>query len=142
MRVAGYASTPDLDLYRHVVARGAFDESIAQKGLTGPTGIRLLHQHEHDRVLGAIKVLEQRTGGLWIEAEIDEAISYGRDVAAMVRATGGLNFSVGFFLIDAAFAEDSFGDEYLYITRGELTEVSVVTFPGNSKARMTDWSDE
>ncbi len=141
MIVKGYASTPDLDHYRHVVARGAFDESIAQKGLTGPRAIRLLHQHEHDRVLGAIKVLEQRTGGLWIEADIDEAISFGRDVAAMIRATGGLSFSVGFFLVDAAFAEDRYGDEYLYITRGELTEVSVVTFPGNAAAIITEWEE-
>ncbi len=49
--------------------------------------------------------------------KIDEAISFGRDVAQMIRATGGLNFSVGFFLIDASFAEDRTGEEYLY-TRG------------------------
>ncbi len=141
MIVKGYASTPDMDYYRHVVARGAFDASIAQKGLTGPTGIRLLHQHEPDRVIGAITRLETRNGGLWIEATIDEAISFGRDVAAMIRATGGLNFSVAFFLVDAAFAEDRDGDEYLYISRGELTEVSVVTFPGNDKARILEWEE-
>ncbi|WP_162683274.1 HK97 family phage prohead protease [Rhodobacteraceae bacterium DSL-40] len=109
MNIKGYASTNDLDRARHVVAANAFRASIAAKGLSGPKGIRLLHQHRSELVIGRILKLEQRAKGLWIEAEVDEDIAHGREVAAMIRAAGGLSYSVGFFVRDADIEEDASG---------------------------------
>lgn len=135
--IAGWASTPDLDHYRHVVEPGAFDASINQKGLTGPKGIKLLIQHSASKPAGVITKLETRAGSLWIEAQMDLGISYVNDFYRAAKAVGGLNFSVGFYLEDYSFKKNSDDVEYLHITKAELEEVSVVTFPGNSEATMT-----
>lgn len=135
--IAGWASTSEVDHYRHVVQPGAFDEAISSKGLTGPRGIKLLIQHDSDKPAGAIKVLETRSGKLWIEAQLNLRISYVRDMYEAAKMQGGLSFSVGFFLEEYEFKTDSNDSEYLLIRKGELVEVSVVTFPGNDNAEMT-----
>jgi HK97 family phage prohead protease len=135
--IAGWASTPDLDHYRHRVMPGAFDDSIAEKGLTGPAGIKLLIQHDAGKPAGLIVVLENRNNRLWIEAQLNLKIGYVRDYYEAAKMTGGMNFSVGFYLQDYEFKTDNDDVEYLQINRGELEEVSVVTFPGNAQAQMT-----
>lgn len=134
--VAGWASTPDLDTYSHVVATGAFSESMQRRGLQGPKGIKFLQSHEWTRPLGAIKVLEYRGDRLWIEAQLNLEISYAKDLYLALKDTGGMSFSVGFFLEDYSFKKDENDRDYLYIERGDLFEVSVVVFPGNEDATM------
>lgn len=136
--VRGWASTTGMDHVRHVVAAGAFDASIRRKGLNGPGGIRLLAFHDSRLPVGAITKLESRRDGLWLEGYIDDQISYGRDLALATKAAGGLNFSVGFFVEDADLDTAADGAEYLLIKRGELQEVSIVTFPCNPGAAMTE----
>lgn len=133
MKVEGYASTTDLDLVRDIVAAGAFDASIRDRGLTGPRGIRLLWQHDRSQILGSITDLKTTNNGLRITADIDESITVAAEAAKMIRAAGGLSFSVGFRTLDADITAT--GD--IIITRGDLKEVSVVTFPANENAIMT-----
>jgi HK97 family phage prohead protease len=136
--VAGWASTPDLDLYSHVVEPNAFAKSITAKGLTGPRGIKLLAQHDMGKPAGVIKKLEYRGGALWIEAAMNLKISYVRDLYEAAKMNGGLSFSVGFSLDEDGyeFKKDKNKNEYLSITSGDLFEVSVVTLPGNEAAEM------
>lgn len=143
MRVSGWASTKDLDHARHVVVPSAYRASIRDRGLSGPRGIRLLWQHDRHKPIGRFTTLEVRDRGLWAVAEIDENISWGKDAAAAVKATGGLSFSVGFHLIEADIVDGAM--PYLLITQVELTEVSIVTFPCNEQAVMvgqTEPSDD
>lgn len=134
--VAGWASTPDLDLYHHVVKTGAFDDSIKARGLKGPKSIKLLLGHDWDKVAGVILKLETRQKKLWIEAQMNLNISYAKDAYEATKMVGGMNFSVGFMLQDYAFKEDESKNEYLLIERGDLFEVSIVPFPGNEEATM------
>lgn len=134
--IAGWASTPDLDSYRDVVIPGAFDASINTRGLTGPKGIKLLINHDWAKVGGAIKVLETRNGKLWIEAQLNLAISYAKDTYEAIKSAGGLSFSVGFFLQDYNIRQDANGRDYFELVRGDLFEVSVVPFPANEEATM------
>lgn len=143
--IAGWASTPDLDHYAHVVTPGAFDKSILAKGLSGPKGIKLLIGHNTDKPAGVIKVLETRGGSLWIEAQMNLNISYVKDSHEAAKMQGGLSFSVGFLLEDYEFKVNDRKEDYLLIKQGELMEVSIVLFPGNDNAEMlyikTDESD-
>lgn len=137
--VAGWASTKDLDSYGHVVEVGAFSESIAKRGLTGPKSVKFLRGHDRDFPLGVVKVLEYRNDRLWIEAQLNLKVSYAADLWEMLKMSGGFSFSVGFFLQDYSWKAYK-GDaevEYLYITKGDLFEVSVVPFAGNEEAVMT-----
>lgn len=134
--VAGWASTPDLDTYHHVVERGAFSEAIQKRGLEGPKGIKFLHGHNWEKIIGAIKVLEYRGDRLWIEAQLNLNISYARDLYEALKMQGGMSFSVGFFLEDYSFKTNADEVEYLNISRGDLFEVSIVPFPGNEDCTM------
>lgn len=134
--VAGWASTTDLDHYHHVVEKGAFQEAITNKGLTGPKGIKFLMGHDRDKVAGIIKRLEYRGNNLWIEAQMNLQVSYVKDLYEVTKMNGGLSFSVGFFLQDYAYKEDKQHNEYMYITKGDLFEVSVVPFAGNEECVM------
>ncbi|GGE17291.1 hypothetical protein GCM10011360_02620 [Primorskyibacter flagellatus] len=133
MHVEGWASTGDRDHVGHTVLPSAYAKSIARFGLTGPKGIKFLFHHDPRQPLGHIKKLEVRNAGLWIEADINEDISYGRDIAVATKAQGGLNFSVGFFPVEWYFDKD----ERPVFTEVELDEVSVVVFPANSEATMS-----
>lgn len=135
--VAGWASTSALDHYSDVIVDGAFQDSITTKGLNGPRGIKLLNQHRSSEPSGVIKVLEYRAGGLWIEAELNLKISYVKDAYEAAKSVGGLNFSVGYRLVENGFDFIDKGDKsYWLITRADLFEVSIVTFPGNDEAEM------
>jgi HK97 family phage prohead protease len=134
--IAGWASTSDLDSYRDVVIPGAFDASIAARGLSGPKGIKLLLNHDWSKVAGAIKVLETRNGRLWIEAQLNLAISYSKDAHEAIKSAGGLSFSVGFFLQEYNIRQDAHGRDYFELVKGDLFEVSVVPFPANEEATM------
>lgn len=136
--IAGYASTSDLDSYNHIVAGGAFQESINKRGLSGPTSIKLLIGHDWDKVAGVITALEYRGDRLWIEAQLNLNISYARDTYEAAKMAGGLNFSVGFSIeeTDIDFREMEDGTEYVLITGGDLFEISVVPFPANQEAQM------
>lgn len=134
--IAGWASTPDLDSYHHVVQPGAFDKAIKGRGLTGARGIKLLLNHDWDTPAGLIKVLETRGDRLWIEAQMLLDVTYVADAYKIMKALGGWSFSVGFMLEDYEFKfkDDEF--EYLLITAGDLYEVSAVPFPANEKCTM------
>ncbi|MDS9467813.1 HK97 family phage prohead protease [Paracoccus sp. MBLB3053] len=141
MKIEGWASVPEPDWAGHIVEPGAFAASIARKGLGGPGGVKLVIKHDMGKPAGVITRLEQRNGGLWLEALLDEGISWSRDWAAAVRVNNGLNFSVGFFILDADIVSRN-GVEYLQIIRGELEEVSLVVEPANPHAKMTKWEDD
>lgn len=135
--IAGWASTSAKDRVSDVVIMGAFDEAISTRGLTGPEGIKLLVQHDHDRPAGHIVKLEQRAGGLWIEAQLNLAISWSNDMYHAAKSQGGLNFSIGYRLTENGFRFVDQGDEsYWELSKIDLFEVSVVTFPCNDEAQM------
>lgn len=138
VQISGWASTPDIDHAGHIVRPDAFTASIKRRGLSGPQGIKLLAQHDNHKVVGRITALEPSAHGLWLQGYIEDEISYGKDLALASEAAGGLSFSVGFFPQDADLLRK--GDyEYLEIIRGDLFEVSVVTFPCNDYACMTSY---
>jgi len=134
--VAGWASTPGLDTYRDIVLNGAFADAIKDRGLQGPKGIKLLIGHNWNKVGGAIEKLEYRKGGLWIEAQLNLNITYAKDCYEATKSSGGMNFSVGFMIQDYSYKKDDKDLTYLEIQRGDLFEVSIVPFPGNTECTM------
>jgi HK97 family phage prohead protease len=137
--IAGIASTPSTDLYGHKVLAKAFDESIRQKGLSGPRGIKLLASHDWHKPAGVIKRLATVGENLQIEAQLNLNVSYVKDLHEVAKQNGGLNFSVGFTLEEFEFndvTEDP-DDPWLIVQKGDLMEVSVVVFPAQLEAEMT-----
>lgn len=145
MFIEGYASTPTLDHARDVVLPTAFETSIRKYGIGGPKGIKLLAQHDTRLPVGRIHTLEVRPQGLWMEGEIDEGISYGKDLAQAIRANGGLSYSIGYRLSKSGVQfVDQGDDSYFKIHELDLHEVSIVTIPCNADCVMeyTDSAEE
>lgn len=139
--ISGIASTPSTDLYGHKVMKGAFDESIKKKGLTGPRGIKLLAGHDWHKVAGVIKRLETVGDDLQIDAQLNLNVSYVKDLYEVTKQNNGMSFSVGFSLQSFTFVDDEDiqkdDDPWLIINTGDLMEVSVVPFPALPEAEMT-----
>jgi HK97 family phage prohead protease len=134
--ISGVASSPSVDSYGHSVRRGAFDDSIRKRGLRGPSGVKLLQGHQG---LPVGKITELRTVGadLRISAELNMELSSVRDLYSVIKHSGGLNFSVGFQLEEFDLDEDAKpGQPWLVVKKGDLFEVSVVTFPACASATM------
>jgi HK97 family phage prohead protease len=135
-RISGVASSPAVDAYGHSVRRGAFDASIAKRGLSGPSSVKLLEGHQGLPV-GRITRLHTVGSDLRIEAELNMDLSRARDLHSIIKHSGGLNFSVGFRLEDFDVNEKAKpGEPWLVVKQGDLTEVSIVTFPACADATM------
>jgi HK97 family phage prohead protease len=136
--IAGTASTPSIDLQGHRVLKGAFDESIKAKGLFGPKSIKLLAYHDWHRPAGVIKRLDTVGDDLKIGAQLNLKVGYVKDLHEISKQNGGLNFSCGFLLEKFRFVDDKdTKKDILVVEKGELVEVSVVTFPAQPDATMS-----
>jgi HK97 family phage prohead protease len=131
--VAGWASTDSLDSYTSIIEAGAFDKSIAARGLRGPKSVKFLCDHMWTRAAGVIHVLEQRAKGLWIEAQYNLNIQHAREQYEAAKMNEGFSFSVGFYIVNGQ--RDHKTGVYM-IKEADLIEVSSVLFPANDDAEM------
>ena len=136
--ISGVASSPQTDAYGHSVRVGAFDASIARRGLVGPASVKLLASHT-GMPIGRIASLRTVGQDLRLQAELNMELAHVRDLYSTIKFSGGLSYSVGFRLEDFVVVEDKNlkpGEPWLVIKRGDLTEISVVTFPALAEATM------
>lgn len=142
--IAGWASTDELDQTNEIISKNAFSASIQKAGLSGPGGIKLLLDHDPNKVAGRITKLEYRAKsngvtGLWIEALLDLNISYARDRYYATKASGGLSFSVGYRVekeSDLSIDDKKGTRPVIKINKARLFEVSVVSNPANEGSFM------
>ena len=133
--VAGWASTPAEDSYGTIFQARCFDAAIARRGLTGPTGVKFLLNHNRSQLAGVITKLETRGDRLWIEAQLNLDIGYVRDAYSAAKMAGGLNFSVGARIEEYSIDRKT---DVITFTRCDLPEVSMVPLPGNDEAQMVE----
>lgn len=135
--VIGYASTfepPERrDAYGDIIAPGAFAESIARH-ITGERKIKLMS--EHSDAIGPVLELEEDAKGLKIRGRVSPT-SLGNDVLALVKDGVVDSFSIGFWLRGYELIDTPQGT-VRKITKAELVEVSLVTFPANKYATIDE----
>ena len=127
-RIRGYACAfGSVDLGRDRIVRGAFAASLAGR----PAGeVRMLFQHDPARPIGRWTRMVEDAYGLWVEGVLAEAAS-ARDVGLLLAAHALDGLSIGFRTLAARRRAG-----IRTITRVDLHEVSVVTFPMNRDARI------
>ncbi|MBO9709157.1 MAG: HK97 family phage prohead protease [Caulobacter sp.] len=118
------------DLNDDVTARGAFTESVAR---TGAAGVKMLHQHDDAEPIGVWDEIVEDGQGLFVRGRILRTTARGRLVAALVEAGALDGLSIGFRAVKSR--PDDTG-RLRVLTRVELWEVSVVTFPMLPGARL------
>ncbi len=127
----GYASLFDLpDLARDVVERGAFAASLARRG---PSGVRMLWQHDPSEPIGHWLSLAEDARGLKAIGRLSLSVARAREVHALLREGAVDGLSIGFRAVRSR-KEAATGRRRLIEI--DLWEISVVTFPLLPQARV------
>jgi uncharacterized protein len=133
----GYASRFGVaDLGRDLVLPGAFTESLARRG---PRGIKMLFQHDPAEPIGVWLELREDMHGLYVRGRILPEVARGREVLALMRAGALDGLSIGFRTVEGR-SDPKSGVRRL--SRVDLWEISVVTFPMLPEARVSAVKNE
>ncbi|WP_343735258.1 HK97 family phage prohead protease [Acidovorax sp.] len=133
--VEGYGSVFDVvDNYDDVIAKGAFKASLDAHKAAG-TMPAMLWQHDASQPIGIWTEMVEDSKGLRIKGMLALETTKGKEVHALLKL-GALNgLSIGFMSKQWGYDRDT---EVRTLTEVDLWEVSLVTFPANQKARVTN----
>lgn len=135
--IEGYAAVyNNVDSGFDVIRRGAFAESLQDLKATGRT-VKMLRQHDPAKVIGVWDEFHEDERGLKCKGRILTDVALGKETLALLRAKALSGLSIGYKTLqsDRITVGDMIARE---ITKAELWETSVVTFPMNELAGVTD----
>ena len=128
----GYASLFGVaDLGRDVVMPGAFRDTLARRGAAG---VKMLWQHRASEPIGAWTSIVEDARGLHVTGRLNLAVARAREVLALMREGAVDGLSIG-FRARKSLRDPASGLRRL--TRIDLWEISLVTFPMLPQARVT-----
>ncbi len=133
--VEGYGSVFGVrDNYDDVIAKGAFIQSLKDHKAAG-TMPAMLWQHDADKPIGIWTEMVEDEKGLRIKGQLAMETVKGKEAHALLKmgAINGLSF--GFMSMQWAYDRET---EVRTLTEIDLWDVSLVTFPANEKARVTN----
>jgi uncharacterized protein len=135
--VEGYASLfGRRDQGGDIVQKGAYAASL--KALEAARRrVKMLWQHDPAQPIGIWDEVREDTTGLWVKGRILTEVEKGREAAALLAAGAIDGLSIGYRTLRAE--RDGKGQRVL--SELELWEVSLVTFPMLSEARVAAKSD-
>ena len=133
--VEGYGSVFGVrDSYDDVIAAGAFQASLAAHKKAG-TMPAMLWQHDADKPIGIWTEMVEDSKGLRIKGQLALETTLGKEAHALLKM-GALNgLSIGFMSKQWKYDQEA---DIRTLTEIDLWEVSLVTFPANGAARVTD----
>lgn len=133
--VEGYGSVFGVrDNYDDVIAKGAFIQSLKDHKAAG-TMPAMLWQHDADKPIGVWTEMVEDDKGLRIKGQLAMETVKGKEAHALLKM-GALNgLSIGFMSKEWSYDRET---EVRTLTAIDLWEVSLVTFPANEKARVTN----
>lgn len=133
--VEGYGSVFGVrDNYDDVIAKGAFIQSLKDHKAAG-TMPAMLWQHDADKPIGVWTDMVEDEKGLRIKGQLAMETVKGKEAHALLKM-GALNgLSIGFMSKEWSYDRET---EVRTLTAINLWEVSLVTFPANEKARVTN----
>lgn len=133
--VEGYGSVFGVrDNYDDVIAKGAFLASLKEHKAAG-TMPAMLWQHDSSEPIGIWTDMVEDAKGLKITGKLALETTRGKEAHALLKM-GALNgLSIGFMSKQWTYDRDT---EVRTLTEIDLWEVSLVTFPANEKARVTN----
>lgn len=132
--VEGYGSVFGAkDLYDDVIEAGAFAASLAAHKAAG-TMPAMLWQHDPGEPIGVWTEMAEDAAGLRVKGRLVLESERGRAAHALLKA-GALNgLSIGFMAKEWTWNRET---EIRTLTAVDLWEVSLVTFPAQTRARVT-----
>lgn len=132
----GYGSVFGVkDSYSDIVVRGAFEKSLTAWKEKGQMPA-LLWQHKMDEPIGIYTEIKEDENGLYVKGRLlinDDPLAKRAHAHMTAGSLSGL--SIGYMLNDYDY--DSEKDAFI-LKEIELWEVSLVTFPANDEARISN----
>ena len=127
--VEGYGSVfGNADSYGDIVMPGAFLESLKARKP------KMLWQHRSDMPVGVWDEVEEKKRGLWMRGRILPT-AMGNDAYTLLKAGALDGLSIGFTTRKYEIDQTK---KVRRLTEVELFETSLVTFPANDKATVTN----
>ncbi|MBP0480999.1 HK97 family phage prohead protease [Sagittula salina] len=138
MKIEGYASLfGKIDQGGDVVARGAYARSLKRLTEDGRV-VKMLWQHDPAQPIGVWDVVREDERGLYVKGRLLNSVAKGREAAALIEAGAIDGLSIGYRTLKST--KNDRGQRLL--AELELWEVSLVTFPMLSSARVASKGDE
>jgi HK97 family phage prohead protease len=128
---AGYASVfGHIDSQLDMVLPGAFRKTLAKRG----ADIKLLWQHNVQEPIGIFTRIEEDERGLYVEGRLLLEVQKAREAYSLLKAGAVRGLSIGYVASRFSVHEET---DVRRISELELYEISLVTFPANDKAQIT-----
>lgn len=131
----GYGSVfSNVDSYREVVAPGAFSESLHQWKASGNLP-PVLWQHRSGEPIGPYLDMSEDSHGLFVKGHLlVNDVARAKEARALMKAKAVNGLSIGFNVREDAFDKVT---GIRTLTKVDLWEVSIVTFPANALAQIS-----
>ena len=133
--IEGYGSVFGvLDNWADVIEQGAFADSLAAHKAAG-TMPAMLWQHDADHPIGVWTEMVEDARGLRVKGQLALDTVKGQEARALLKLGAINGLSIGFISKQWSYDVDT---DVRSLTEVDLWEVSLVTFPANEKARVTN----
>ena len=131
---SGYGSVfGNVDSYREIVAPGAFAESLAAIKASGDP-LPALWQHQSSQPIGGYDVLTEDARGLKVEGFLlKDHIVKAAEAYQLMKRRIVKGLSIGYYVLEDSWNEK---DRLRTLTKLDLQEISIVTFPANVEAQI------
>jgi len=134
-KIEGYGSMFGVrDAYDDVISAGAFAESLKQHKGDG-TMPAMLWQHSSDEPIGVWESMTEDAKGLKVVGRLALDTTRGKEAHALLKMGAIAGLSIGFIAREWEYDRET---EVRTLKGVDLWEVSLVTFPANQKARVTN----
>ncbi|WP_181892967.1 HK97 family phage prohead protease [Falsiruegeria mediterranea] len=135
--IEGYASLfGEVDGGGDMVASGAYKASLAMLA-SDERKVKMLWQHDPGHPIGVWEEVREDDRGLWVKGRILNEVTKGREAIALINAGSVDGLSIGYRTIKAHKEDNG----VRVLTELDLWEVSLVTFPMLTSARVSAKTD-
>jgi HK97 family phage prohead protease len=131
----GYASVfGELDQQNEIVAAGAFKRTLAKWRRQGRTPA-LLWMHDPTQPIGIWQSIHEDANGLLVEGRLALRTQKGGEAFELLKLGALTGLSIGYRVVASQIDA---GRKARILTDVDLFEVSLVTFPANEAARVSE----
>jgi len=131
--IKGYASVFNVtDGHRDQVSKGAFQKTLRAWKIMGGAP-KMLWQHSQREPIGVWKTLHEDERGLYVEGQLLLNVRQGREAYELIKYGALEGLSIGYRLIKGSVDPIR---KIRILKDIDLLEISLVTFPSNSLARV------
>lgn len=131
-RFSGYGAVfGNVDAYRERILPGAFGATLSEAQQSGIMPA-MLWQHSPTNPIGVWRTMREDARGLYVEGELADT-QLAREAYALMKLGALSGLSIGFSVTSDRISKD---DNVRELVELKLWEVSPVTFPANSAARV------